>query len=60
MSQKEIKERFTVVAFRYDQAHSVLYGTVDTVEAVRDSVERALRFQSADVISIRRVYEKRP
>ena len=54
------KEKFTVVAFRYDQKRSVLYRTTYNVEDVLLNVDVALNLKNADVISIRRVYEERP
>lgn len=54
------KEVFTVVAFRYDQKRSVLYRTVTNIDTVSDLIQLALRRFGADVISVRRVYSKRP
>jgi len=54
------KETFTVVAFRYDQHKSVLYHKCEDVSEVAKEVFLALRGYDADVVSIRRVYEKCP
>jgi len=51
---------FTIVAFRYDQKNSILYRNIPIAEAVPETVGRALVDLKADVISIRRVYEKCP
>ena len=53
-------ERYTVVAFRYDQKRSVLYKNSPNVSEITRLVAHALTALQADVISIRRVYEKRP
>ena len=60
MRPQEDKELFTVVAFRYDQKHSVTYATLTTPFLVGKKVELALEALKADVISVRRVYQKRP
>jgi len=52
--------KYTVVAFRYDQAHSVLYETVYRYYDVAPLVDKALNERNADVISIRKVYESCP
>ena len=54
------KEKFTVVAFRYDQKQSVFYNNTPHEHTVGVWVERCLKERNADVISIRRVYEERP
>lgn len=55
-----MKETFTIVAFRYDQKRSVLYQNKDDPQAIARMVLEALVDYEADVISIRRVMEKRP
>jgi len=52
------KERFTIVAFRYNKARSVLYETVKKPETIASKVHHALKDLDADVISIRRVREE--
>jgi hypothetical protein len=51
---------FTIVAFRYDQKNSILYTNSEYASVIASNVEKALNELNADVISIRRVYEKRP
>jgi len=59
-SQPKPTVTFTIVAFRYDQHRSVLYKSCkDEGEAAKE-VLLALHGYNADVISIRRVYQKRP
>lgn len=48
-------ESFTIVAFRYNRARSVLYETVKKPETIASKVHHALVDLNADVISIRRV-----
>jgi hypothetical protein len=52
--------KFTVVAFRYDNKNSVVYETTESVLRVCGLVQRALCTEKADVISIRKVYDKNP
>jgi hypothetical protein len=52
------KHRFTIVAFRYNKARSVLYETYKRPETVASKVHHALVDLDADVISIRRVREE--
>lgn len=51
-------EVFTIVAFRYNKARSVLYETVKKPETIASKVHHALVDLNADVISIRRVREE--
>lgn len=60
MSQQETKQSFTIIAFRYDQHRSVLYHKCQNEGEVAKEVILALQGYNADVISIRRVYQKRP
>jgi len=53
-------EKFTVVAFRYDDKRSILYRDTEYPSTAAKYVEDALTELKADVISIRRVMEKRP
>ena len=48
------KERFTIVAFRYNKARSVLSETVKKPGTAASKVHHALVDLNADVISIRR------
>ena len=52
------KERFTIVAFRYNKARSVLSETVKKPGTAASKVHHALVDLNADVISIRRVREE--
>jgi len=58
VSESKGKEVFTVVAFRYDSTHSILYKTVNSEADVAEEVFGALKLDNADVISVRRVYPK--
>ena len=60
MKLNKKEERFTIVAFRYDAKRSVLYRDSPNVPTIARLVVHALTALQADVISIRRVYEKRP
>lgn len=53
-------ETFTIVAFRYDQKNSILYTNSDNEQLIANKVVELLTMKGADVISIRRVMEKRP
>ena len=53
-------ETYTIVAFRYDQKNSVLYQNATSEETIAKKVIQCLKDYKADVISIRRVMEKRP
>lgn len=53
-------ETFTIVAFRYDQKNSVLYQNKVNADSIARLVIKSLEEYKADVISIRRVMEKRP
>jgi hypothetical protein len=53
-----VTEVFTIVAFRYNKARSVLYETYKRPETVASKVHHALVDLDADVISIRRVREE--
>jgi hypothetical protein len=55
-----LNEKFTIVAFRYNKKNSVLYESCYQSWRVADLVVKALSELNADVISIRRVYEKNP
>jgi hypothetical protein len=52
------KYHFTIVAFRYNKARSVLNETVKKPETVASKVHHALKNLDADFISIRRVREE--
>jgi len=52
-------QSWTVVAFRYNQHRSILYKSCKNNDIVCDTVGKAIEMD-ADVISIRRVYEKNP
>jgi hypothetical protein len=52
------KETFTIVAFRYNKARSVLNETYKRPETIASKVHHALVDLDADVISIRRVREE--
>ena len=60
MKLTEPEKKFSIVAFRYDQRRSVLYKACKTEGEVAKEVLLALHGRDADVISIRRVYKKRP
>ena len=60
MKLNKKEERFTIVAFRYDQKRSVLYENSHDIHRISVLVSKALHELQADVISIRRVYEERP
>ena len=51
---------FTIVAFRYDQKRSILYTNSKDAAVIANDVFQALTAKKADVISIRRVMDKRP
>lgn len=51
---------FTIVAFRYDKKNSIHYKNSADIDDIAHQVVKALRLMDADVISIRRVYEKCP
>lgn len=60
MTESNVTPTFTIVAFRYDEKNSIFYKNIPNPKAIADYVEHALLDLDADVISIRRVYEKRP
>jgi len=55
-----LKEVYVLVAFRYDKKRSIKYETLPDEVRVAEEVFGALKLDGADVISIRRVYEKCP
>jgi len=59
-SQPKPTVTFIIVAFRYDEKKSVLYDNSKYPSAIANLVVHALQDLKADVISIRRVYEKCP
>ena len=60
MSERRKKTFYVMVAFRYDQKRSVMYLSIPNEELVGKWVVEALCKYDADVISIRKVYEKCP